>query len=72
MNAERLQELIHATPFAPFSVLLPNGDKIRVPHRDYAWVHPDRKTVIIVGEDGRTRMLNRQLLLGVELEDEAA
>ena len=72
MNVERLIELIHASPFAPFSVLLPNGDKLRVPHSDYAWVHPDRKTVIVVAESGRTRFLNHQMLLGVELEPETA
>ncbi len=72
MNVDRLKELIHATPFVPFSVLLPNGEKLRVPHSDYAWVHPDRHTVIVVAESGETRLLNRQLLLGVELMSEAA
>ncbi len=70
MNVERLTELIHASPFVPFSVILPNGEKMRVPHADYAWVHPDRRTVIVVAENGRTRLLNRQMLLGLEVESE--
>jgi hypothetical protein len=72
MNVERIVELIHASPFVPFFVLLPNGEKIRVPHSDYAWVHPDRRTVIVVNEAGRTKLLNHQMVLGVELERAAA
>jgi len=72
MNIERLLELIHANPFVRFFILLPNGEKMRIPHQDYIWVHPDRRTVIAVGENGQTRYLNHQLILGVELEAEAA
>jgi hypothetical protein len=68
MNIERLIELIHATPFAPFSLLLPNGEKMRVPHSDYIWVHPDRRTIIAVANDGKTRLLSHQMLVGVEIE----
>ncbi|MCL4787603.1 MAG: hypothetical protein KJ070_12545 [Verrucomicrobia bacterium] len=72
MNVERLRELMHATPFEPFCVLLPNGDKIRIPHTDHIWVHPDRRTVIVVAENGATRLLNHQMILGVELDQAAA
>ena len=63
---------MHSSPFAPFSVLLPNGEKVRVPHSDYIWVHPDRRTVIVVADNGRTRLLNHQMLLGVEIEGTVA
>jgi len=72
MNTERLLELMHASPFVPFSVLLPNGQKTRIPHQDYIWVHPDRRTIIVVAENGRTQLLNHQMPLGVELEGAAA
>ncbi|MFO1496896.1 MAG: hypothetical protein U1G07_00615 [Verrucomicrobiota bacterium] len=72
VNVERLRELVNASPFKPFSVLFPNGEKMRVPHPDYVWIHPDRRTVIVVNEAGNTRLLNRQLLLGVELDAEPA
>ena len=72
MNGDRLLELMHALPFVPFSVLLPNGDKIRIPHPDYIWGHPDRRTIIMVAENGRTRLLSHQMILGVELESAAA
>ncbi len=71
MNVDRLADLIQASPFLPFSVLLPNGEKIRVPHSEYAWVHPDRRTVIVAAENGRTRLLSHQMLVGVEVETEA-
>jgi len=72
MNVERLLELMHATPFEPFLVLLPNGERIRVPHTDHIWVHPDRRTVIVVAESGATRLLNHQMIVGVELDRAAA
>lgn len=70
MNVERLLDLIRAAPFVPFSVLLPNGEKMRVNHPDFIWVHPDRRTVIVVAEDGRTRFLNLQMLVGAEMESQ--
>lgn len=72
MNVERLLELMRATPFVPFFVLLPNGEKIRVPHTDHIWVHPDRRTIIVVAENGATRLLNHQMLLGLEFEGSVA
>jgi len=68
MNIERLLELIHANPFVRFFILLPNGEKMRIPHQDYIWVHPDRRTVIAVGENGQTRYLNHQLILELNLK----
>lgn len=68
MNVERLLELARAVPFVPFSVLLPNGEKMRVKHPDFIWVHPDRRTIIVVAENGQTRFLNHQMLLGLELD----
>lgn len=72
MNVERLLELMRATPFVPFFVLLPNGEKIRVPHTDHIWVHPDRRTIIVVAENGATRLLSHQMLLGLEFEGSVA
>jgi hypothetical protein len=72
MNIERLIEVMHATPFMPFSLLLPNGDKMHIPHADFIWVHPDRRTIIAVDASGKTRILNHQMLVGIELEGSVA
>jgi len=69
MKVERLLELMRATPFVPFSVLLPNGEKMRVKHPDFIWVHPDRRTLIVVAENGHTRYLNHQMIVGIELDE---
>ena len=68
MSIERLVEFAKAMPFVPFAVLLPNGEKIRVKHPDFIWVHPDRRTIIVVAESGQTRFLNHQMLVGVEFD----
>lgn len=49
-------------PFVPFLVLLPNGEKFRVPRADYIWVHSDRRTVFIVVDNGETRLFSEQAL----------
>lgn len=68
MNVDRLLEFMRASPFVPFSVLLPNGDKMRVKHPDFLWVHPDRRTIVVVAENGQTRFLSHQMVVGVELD----
>ncbi|MBI4661364.1 MAG: hypothetical protein HY735_21285 [Verrucomicrobia bacterium] len=68
MNVDRLLDLMHATPFVPFSILLPNGERLRVHHPDFIWVHPDRRTILVVAESGRTRFLNHQMVVGLEVE----
>ena len=45
---------------------------MRVPHADYIWVHPDRRTVIVVANDGKTRRLSHQKLVGVEIDGTVA
>jgi hypothetical protein len=68
MNVERLLELMRAAPFAPFSLLLPNGEKLPVLHPGFIWVHPDRRTIIVVLQNGVTRLLNHQMVVGLEME----
>ena len=52
MTATRIRELLHAVPFKPFKIHLPGGEKIRVPHPDFAHLSPKGKTMIVWVENG--------------------
>ena len=52
MTANVLNELLHATPFRPFSIHLPDRPPMRVPHPDFAHVAPNGRTMLVYNEDG--------------------
>ena len=61
---EQLRELVHAVPFVPFSIILPNGRSVKVPHPDFIWLHPlDKKTVMVALPTGGARIINVQLIV---------
>jgi uncharacterized protein YndB with AHSA1/START domain len=40
MFAEQIRKWWHATPFTPFNLVLPAGERIHVPHPDFLTVSP--------------------------------
>jgi hypothetical protein len=68
MNIDTLLELIRATPFAPFSLIMANGKRLEVPHRDFIWVMPNRRTVLVALPNGAARWVDWQLVAGLEKE----
>ena len=40
MTATELREFWHASPFVPFNIVLPGGEKVPVPHPDFLTVSP--------------------------------
>jgi hypothetical protein len=40
MTATELKRYWHATPFVPFKIVLPSGERVPVPHPDYLTVSP--------------------------------
>ena len=67
---EHIEKLAHATPFEPFALILPNGERLKVPHPDYIWWHPNKKTVW-VADDAAARLVNVSLIVAVETESAA-
>ena len=47
MKIDQLQVMLEASPFIPFSLVLPNGEKLRVPHSDFAWIPPGKRSVVV-------------------------
>ena len=64
---DQLRELVHAVPFVPFSIVLPNGRSLKVPHPDFIWLHPlDKKTVMVALPKGGARILNLQMIVALD------
>ena len=36
MSVTRIRELLHASPFCPFTVHLADGGSLKIPHQDFA------------------------------------
>jgi hypothetical protein len=47
----RIKELLHSTPFSPFSVHTSDGREYTVPTPDHAAVHPKGSYFIVFGDD---------------------
>lgn len=63
---DQLRELVHAAPFVPFSVVLPNGQSVPVPHPDFIWLHPDKRTVHIALKTGGARIISVQMIVALK------
>jgi hypothetical protein len=72
MRIEQLRALLEATPFVPFSLVLPNGEKLRVPHSDFAWIHPSGRSVVVALKGDIVRIVNWQMVTGIETKAAAA
>jgi hypothetical protein len=50
----RIRELLHATPFLPFSIRTSDGREYVIPTRDHAAVHPKGGYFFVFGDDEST------------------
>lgn len=66
MISERLRRAQHAVPFQPFTIHLPNGRQLHVPHRDFLSVSPNGRIATIYHEDDTASIID--VLLVTELE----
>jgi len=47
----RIRELLHATPFLPFTIRTSDGREYRVPTADHAAVNPKGSRLIVFSDD---------------------
>ncbi|WP_165074247.1 hypothetical protein [Paludisphaera rhizosphaerae] len=73
MRTEDLYEAIHASPFQPFSVILPSGEWIHLHHPEFAALPKGKRSVTIYPrERGGVRVLDVAMLAGIEYDEPAA
>ncbi|WP_165245431.1 hypothetical protein [Paludisphaera soli] len=72
MKPEDLYDAIHATPFRPFRVILPSGERMHLHHPEFAALPPGKRSVTLYPRgDGGVRVFDVALLAGIESDNEA-
>lgn len=67
MAPPAIRELLDAQPFSPFTVRLPDGERVPVPTADHAQLSPAGRRLVIFSDDDRMRILDPILIPEVEL-----
>ncbi len=62
-----IRELLDAQPFCPFSVCLPDGERVLVPTSDHAQLSPAGRRFVVFSDDDRMRILDPILIPEVEV-----
>jgi hypothetical protein len=67
VTAEAIRELLHATPFAPFTIHIPDRPPILVQHPDFVALPPNAKTMVVyVGNGESFRVLDVRLITALD------
>jgi hypothetical protein len=57
LNYRQFDELRLASPFRPFRIVMSDGAKFLVTHREFAWRSPNGSTLVVATEDGEAAHL---------------
>ncbi len=67
MDPEALSDAIRATPFRPFQLILGDGSRVRVRHREWIAFSGERVAVVI-DPDERTHNVDLMLVTKIEID----
>lgn len=71
MHADELKQLLHGSPFRPFTVYLPNDKAFAVPHQDFAWLTPKGRTLVVaLADKDAFDLLDVALIARVEVQEQ--
>lgn len=68
MTHERIRDLLHAVPFAPFAVQLASGRSLPVPHPDFASLSPTGRTMVIHTKNDGLEIVDVILITSVSIQ----
>jgi hypothetical protein len=72
MTIEQLRQVLHATPFQPFTIHLADGREMRVPHREFVAQSPSGRTIIVYHEDESFSIIDLLLVTELKVHNGAA
>jgi len=73
MHADEIRQLLHASPFRPFTIYLASEKAFPVPHGDFAMLTPRGRTLVIShSEKEAVDLLDVALIARVEVEERTA
>ncbi|HEX8296355.1 MAG TPA: hypothetical protein VF593_08655 [Chthoniobacteraceae bacterium] len=68
MAADRIRNLLTATPFHPFTVELGSGKRVLVRHPDYASLSPAGRTLVVQDTEENMEIIDVFLITNASLE----
>ena len=73
MHADELKQLLHASPFRPFTVYLASEKSFVVPHQDFALLTPKGRTLVVSHSEREVvDLLDVSLIARVEVQERSA
>ena len=51
LSFRQYDELRQASPFRPFRLVLTDGARYNIPHRDFTWRAPNVSTIVVASDD---------------------
>jgi hypothetical protein len=72
MHADEIRQLLHASPFRPFTVYLASEKSFVIPHQDFAWLTPKGRTLVVsVADKEAVDLLDVALIARVEVQEQS-
>jgi len=68
MTVERLQQVLNASPFRPFTIHLADGKTIPVVSREFVASSPSGRTIVVFDAEDRLDILDLLLITNVQVE----
>lgn len=72
MKADTIDELLHATPFSPFTVHIVEVGSVTVPHPDFAILTKGGHVLIVNTEGDRVKHISVPMISSITTEAAAA
>src|SRR5688572_10687852 len=68
MTVDQVRRFFNATPFLPFSIRMPDGRSIHVPHKDFMFLTPSGRVVVIAHADDSVNVIDTFLITDLEVK----
>ena len=72
MNAEQIKAASQAEPFRPFILHIADGREIPVPHREFLYLFPSGRTVLVAQPDESFNIVDSLLVTDLEFKPASA
>lgn len=67
MTTEQFRKLLAAKPFRPFTLCTGDGERVHVPHPEFALLSPGGRTVVVVAGDEEFEIVDLMLVTAMEV-----
>lgn len=69
MTTEQFRKALSARPFRPFTIRTADGERLRVPHPEFALLSPGGRTAVIATGDEEFEIVDLLLVSAIEMRN---